>query len=55
MSGRTFHVAESLKGDPSSGIKGGLLALKEFQNPCLNYIAVVATDSTMVAVCIKGG
>ena len=38
-----------------SGIKGGLLALKEFQNLCLNNIAVVATDNPMVVFCIKGG
>ena len=38
-----------------SGIKGGLLALKEFQNLCLNNIAVVATDNPMVVFCITGG
>ena len=31
------------------------MALKEFQNLCLNYIAVIATDNPMVSVCIKGG
>ena len=38
-----------------SGIKGSLLALKEFQNLCLNNIAVIATDNTMVVFCIWGG
>ena len=37
-----------------SEIKGGILALKEFQNLCLNNIAVVATDNPMVFG-IKGG
>ena len=35
--------------------QGGLLALKEFQDLCLNLIATIATDNTMVVAYLRGG
>ena len=35
--------------------QGDLLALKEFQDLCLNLIATIATDNTMVVACLRRG